>query len=279
MRNRDAILPRIFARLVFVGICALGLVACGPGEVPDSTPLPAPTDSLPISPTVPAPAVLAPFEEIPEFAPSPVPQVAPIDIAVITPTPALAVGTTGPTPSLIAIPEPIFLQVLSPVDGSGVEVGATRVIGRTSAVTVDINGIPVDLKEDGSFQRDLPLREGVNLLEVVASTSSGRTKSEQVVVFMVSPIAALPFSLLYPFDGLEADTPTIQVVGVTQPDAVVGVNGIPVEVNDLGIFSTTLTLVEGNNLIEVVATDLQEVRFQTVAVFYLPGAKTVPDVR
>jgi hypothetical protein len=277
LRNREAILPKIFARMVLVGFCALGLVACGPGEVTDSTPLPTPTGSLPISPTVPAPAVLAPFEGILEFAPSPVPRVAPIDKAVITPTPALAGGTTGPTLSPIAVPDPIFLQVFSPIDGSGVEVGATRVIGRTSAVTVDINGIPVDLKEDGSFQRDLPLREGVNLLEVVASTSSGRTKSEQVVVFMVAPIAALPFSLLYPFDGLEAATPTIQVIGVTKPDAVVGVNGIPVEVNGLGIFSTTLTLVEGDNLIEVVATDLREVRFQTVAVFYLPGAQTVPE--
>ncbi len=219
------------------------------------------------------------MEKIPEFAPSPVPQVAPIDKAVITPTPPPIGRTSGPPHPPAAIPEPIFLQVFSPIDGSGVEVGATRVIGRTSAATVDINGIPADLNEDGSFQRDLPLREGVNLLEVVATTSSGRTKSEQIVVFVVSPIAALPFSLLYPFDGLETTTPTIQVVGVTQPDAVVGVNGIPVEVNDLGIFSTTLTLVEGDNLIEVVATDLREVRFQTVAVFYLPRAKTVPDVR
>ncbi len=270
-------MPRIFAGLVSVVVCALGLAACGPGGVTDATS--PPTDSLPISSTVPAPAVLAPFEEIPEFAPSPVPQVASIDKAVITPTPATAEGISALPHPPTDIPEPIFLQVFSPIDGSGAEVGATRVIGRTSAAAVDINGIPADLNKDGSFQRDLPLREGVNLLEVVATTSSGRTKSEQIVVFVVSPIAALPFSLLYPFDGLEANTPTIQVVGVTQPDAVVGVNGIPVEVNDLGIFSKTLTLVKGDNLIEVVATDLREVRFQTVAVFSLPGAKTVPDVR
>ncbi len=270
-------MPRIFAGPVFVVICALGLAACGPGGVTDA--ISPPTDSIPISPTVLAPALLAPFEEIPEFAPSPVPQVASTVKVEFSPTPATDGGPSASPHPTIAIPEPIFLQVFSPIDGSGVEVGATRVIGRTSAVTVDINGIPVDLNEDGSFQRDLPLREGVNLLEVVATTSSGRTKSEQIVVFVVSPIAALPFSLLYPFDGLVTTTPTIQVVGVTQPDAVVGVNGIPVEVNDLGIFSTTLTLVEGDNLIEVVATDLREVRFQTVAVFYLPRAKTVPDVR
>ena len=48
-------------------------------------------------------------------------------------------------------------------------------------------------------------------------------------------------------------------------------NGIPVDVNGLGIFSTTVTLEEGANFIEVVATDISgNVRFQTVAVFYLP---------
>ena len=261
-------MPRILVGLVSIVFYALGLAACAPGGVTDTTP--SPTDSPAISPTVPALLALAPIEKIPEIAQSQVPQVASIDKSGGSPTQATSGGPSAPPHSPTVIPEPIFLQVISPVDGSGVEVRATRMIGRTSAAAVDINGIPVDLNEDGSFQRDLPLREGVNLLEVVASTASGRTKSEQILVFMVSPIAALPFSLLYPFDGLEANTPTIPVVGVTQRDAVVGVNGIPVEVNDLGIFSTTLTLIEGDNLIEVVATDLREVRFQTVAVFYLP---------
>ncbi len=50
-----------------------------------------------------------------------------------------------------------------------------------------------------------------------------------------------------------------------------GINGIPVEINALGIFSGAVTLEEGPNLIEIVATDIQgNVRFQTVAVFYLP---------
>ena len=51
----------------------------------------------------------------------------------------------------------------------------------------------------------------------------------------------------------------------------VGINGIPAEINALGIFSGAVTLEEGPNLIEIVATDIQgNVRFQTVAVFYLP---------
>ena len=131
--------------------------------------------------------------------------------------------------------------------------------------------MPAEVAADGSFQRDLQLRPGVNLLEVVASVPSGRARSEQIVVYVVAPTAGLPFSLLYPIDGVEITEPTISVIGVTVPDAVVGVNGIPAEVNDLGIFSTLVSLDEGANLIEVVAADIRgEVRFQTVAVFYTP---------
>ena len=79
-----------------------------------------------------------------------------------------------------------------------------------------------------------------------------------------------PFSLLYPKDGLVVTEASIPVVGVTFPGAIVGVNGIPVEVNELGVFSTTVPLKKGANLIEVVATDMREVRFQTVVVFYTP---------
>ena len=63
----------------------------------------------------------------------------------------------------------------------------------------------------------------------------------------------------------------MRIAGVTRLDAVVGVNEIPIEVSELGIFSTTASLEEGANLIEVVAADLDgNVRFQTVAVFYTP---------
>ncbi len=60
-------------------------------------------------------------------------------------------------------------------------------------------------------------------------------------------------------------------MGVTRPDAVIGVNGIPLQTNSLGIFFTTVTLEEGPNLIEIVATDINSnVRFQTIVIFYSP---------
>ena len=191
-----------------------------------------------------------------------------------------AVATVAPTQTATAVAEPdptqtppeLTLDLLSPEDGTGVEIGALRVMGKTRVdAVVGVNGVPVDVFAGGSFQQDVALEEGVNLIEVTASALTGETVSQQVAVFFVSTAAGLPFTLLYPPDGLVVTDPTVMVTGGTRPDAVVGVNGVPVDVNSLGIFSTSVSLDEGGNFIEVLATDIDgNVRFQTVAVFYLP---------
>ena len=151
------------------------------------------------------------------------------------------------------------------------EVNSLRVMGTTSGDSVRINSLPVTVAADGSFQQDLAMQQGVNLLEVVASNQDGSSRSQNLVVFSVSPNAGLPLTLLYPNDGLEVSVPTVQVVGVTALDAVVGINEIPTDVSELGIFSSNVDLEEGANLIEVVAADISgNVRFQTVVVFYTP---------
>jgi uncharacterized protein YfaP (DUF2135 family) len=142
-------------------------------------------------------------------------------------------------------------------------------MGITSGIAASINGIPLRVNNSGGFQHDLSLKQGVNLIEVIASDSLGRTTSQQLAVFFISSTAGLPLTLLYPSDGLQVSEPVVSIVGVTRPDAVVGVNEIPVAVDALGIFSTTMELEEGSNLIEVVAADLEgNVRFQTLVVFY-----------
>jgi uncharacterized protein YfaP (DUF2135 family) len=144
-------------------------------------------------------------------------------------------------------------------------------MGISSGAMVSINGMPLSIDDRGLFQHDLSLKEGVNLIEVIAADSLGRTTSRQLAVFFISSTAGLPFTLLYPSDGLQVSESVVSIVGVTRPDAVVGVNEVPVEVDARGIFSTTMQLEEGSNLIEIVAADLQgNVRFQTLAVFYIP---------
>ncbi len=165
-----------------------------------------------------------------------------------------------------------MLRLLAPLDGAGVEIGAVGVLGKTRPdAVVAVNGVLVEVDATGTFRHDLILEGGANLIEVVASDLLGRFESAQDVVFIVSTAAGLPFSLLYPPDGLEVFEPQVEVMGVTRPDAVIGVNGVPLQTNSLGVFFTTATLEEGPNLIEIVATDISSnVRFQTIVIFYSP---------
>lgn len=192
-----------------------------------------------------------------------------------TATPAPTQGATPTAPSSTngdstESGNALGLTVLAPRDGTGVEARAVRVLGtvRPDAI-IAINGNPVEPSADGSFVYDLRLEAGVNYIEVVATDIAGEEASEGIAVFAVSPSSAVPLTLFYPSDGLQVDSGTVTVTGGTRQDAVAGVNGTPVDVNALGIFSATVTLEPGQwNVIEVVAADLDDnVNFQTVAVF------------
>ena len=71
-----------------------------------------------------------------------------------------------------------------------------------------------------------------------------------------TPIPPLTLRLLAPLDGAGVEIGVVGVLGKTRPDAVVAVNGVPVEVDATGTFRHDLILEDGANLIEVVASDL-----------------------
>ncbi len=215
-----------------------------------------------------------------EEANTPIPHTAPD--ATLTPASLENPATTSPpTPDLTAS-EPVTLKILAPQHGVEVEVGVVRVRGSTSGTRASINGVPVKVSSEGTFQRDLPLAEGLNMVEVVAWDQSGRTASQKLAVISTPTIDELPFSLFYPPDGLMVTESEVAILGATNPDAIVAVIPVDVDgifsstvdlvdVNALGIFSSTVDLVAGPNLVEVVITDiLGNTRFQTVAIFYTP---------
>ena len=138
----------------------------------------------------------------------------PVKTAMPTPTPVvmitpIATSTATPAPTPVT---PISLSIWSPMDGAGVEAGAIRVMGMTSAPLVDINGISVSVATDGRFQHDLVLVVGENRIEITASEHSGRAQSQQLEVFLVTTTAGLPFTLLYPSDGIEVSEAIVDVV-------------------------------------------------------------------
>jgi len=187
-----------------------------------------------------------------------------------TPTPP-ATPVSGPAPLPTPKPARVALTLLSPQDESGIELGVVRVLGSThSTATVTVNRTGVDVTDGGAFQRDLTLKEGINSIEVVASGSSGDLASEILQVLYIPSTADPPLSVFYPY-GDEVSQPNIQVIGATRVDAIVGVNGTPVDVNPFGIFAAAVSLQEGANLIEVVAVDIDgDVNYRMIVVFYIP---------
>ena len=197
-----------------------------------------------------------------EADPTPVPVQLEVPTRTPEPIPTLVVSITQ---------EQIPLTLLSPTDGAEVASGAVRVLGQTRLdAAVAVNGIPVELESDGTFHRDILLEDGANLIEVVSTDLYGQLSSQSVAVFFRAPEGGLPLNLFYPPDGLEVSKDTVTVTGGTNPDAAVAINGIPVEINVLGIFSKAVPLEPGVNLIEVVGTDLQaDSQAQSIAVFYV----------
>lgn len=83
---------------------------------------------------------------------------------------------------------------------------------------------------------------------------------------------SLNLTLTAPPDGLETSQSSVGVMGETALDAIVTVNGESVTVDDQGLFQTDVSLEEGPNLIEVVASQILGDASQAarVTVFYLP---------
>jgi hypothetical protein len=206
--------------------------------------------------------------------PTPRPTAAPTAAPTVTPTLAIArTPATGPTATPTPSPSaqatlPLVVPFLT--DGVVVESGVLAVVGTTRQdAAIAVNGTPVEVAADGSFRYDVLLDDATNLVEVVATDQSDSVASVSAVVFYIPPEVGLPFDLFYPVDGLEVDMPGVAVVGATAQDAMVAVNGEPVEVTADGMFATRIELGDGVNLIEVVATDITgETRSATVAVFY-----------
>ena len=74
-----------------------------------------------------------------------------------------------------------------------------------------------------------------------------------------------------PQDETTVSTSTVQVKGVTTGDATVDVNGSMVDVGADGAFSTTVTLEQGPNSIQVTASDSQgNENSQIISVIYAP---------
>ena len=149
---------------------------------------------------------------------------------------------------------PPELVIYSPTEGAWINNAKITVEGQApNGVTLKINSQPVPLAPDGTFRYDLLMSEGDQRIQVTAVDDVGNVTTVERLVHIQTRGPRLELSIA---DGASFSDPLLQLSGTTSPGASVTVNRRPVTVGTLGDFQTTVSMVEGENVIEVLAIDL-----------------------
>lgn len=141
----------------------------------------------------------------------------------------------------------------SPVDGAvtaDVRVSTTGTIDDPTA-SVAVNGVAAAVA-DGAFRVEVALVEGENTLTAVARDPAGN--EARVSVRIIRDSAAPAVAITAPIDGLVTAAESIEVRGTVGAGATVRVNGVDAAVA-AGVFTATVPLAEGRNVLTAVARD------------------------
>ncbi len=215
--------------------------------------------ALPRAVTEPAPTATA--TPLPTPIPTPVPTATPAPTSTPVPTPTPAVTIEG------------LLDVRGPEDDSAVRADSVVVHGYAHMdAKVQINDMSVPLDDTGRFSQLVDLAPGFNTITVEAEIPDGETESATIsVVSLLLPPQPFFLIITEPLDQTFAVHPTIPLVGRTTAGTVITVNGVAVPVDVSGVFSTTVTLEAGPNIIEVLGTSTDGEELDAlVAVIYRP---------
>ena len=111
-----------------------------------------------------------------------------------------------------------------------------------------LNGIDFDPNA-----RIMVIAEGKYTLVVQAVDKAGNT-ANKTIIFTIDKTKPI-LSDISPIDGIKTTKAIVVVSGKTEEDATVKINNEDVTVNEDGIFSKEINLVEGENIIIITATD------------------------
>lgn len=172
-------------------------------------------------------------------------------VTVLTPVDKSILGRVSPNS-----PVDLTGNVERPVTVSG------RVSRRVSAVTVNQQSAVLDAAGTAFSFENYFLREGMNVLTVVATDALGRVGTSTVTVSVDQTAPVLTIET--PQDPHVTSAAAIDVRGVVNdavegmtgaPEPSVTVNGVQAQVSDRYFLATTVPLQVGENVLSVVATD------------------------
>ncbi|WP_141249038.1 S8 family peptidase [Paucisalibacillus globulus] len=151
--------------------------------------------------------------------------------------------------------------ITSPTNGAFTNEAAVTVEGTAShstSLSLQNNGAEVgtaDIGDDGAFSFDIELEEGANELQAVTFVNGEEaTDSETVTVTLDTIAPELTLSNVKDGDRTNRETLTVQGTVNDANLASLTVNGQETSVEE-GLFSKRILLDEGENTVEVVATD------------------------
>ncbi|MFQ6107386.1 MAG: S8 family serine peptidase [Thermoplasmata archaeon] len=147
-----------------------------------------------------------------------------------------------------------YLVVMSPENGLVTNMPAVDIVGEVELGSqLRVNGAPASVNLDGTFTEVVPLSPGDNGIVVDATDEAGNLALVSLQVHYDSDPP--PLQVLSPQNGTTIGASTVTVSGTTEPRVTVSVNGIVASVSGTGDFSVDISLFEGANWIEVLATD------------------------
>jgi flagellar hook assembly protein FlgD len=154
--------------------------------------------------------------------------------------------------TLVLRPPEIIID--NPPEGLWINQRLLSVQGRAASdARLLVNGKTATVSDDGSFDVDVLLEEGENVVRVEATDAVGNETSVERQVFLKLQPPAI--SLTSITDGMEVNEPSLLVIGQTEAGTTVRVNGQELAVDTQGGFQSVVNLVEGPNLVRVEAID------------------------
>jgi hypothetical protein len=187
----------------------------------------------------------------------------PVNTSTLTTTASTPVtsplGTTSDT-----LKSGLPLSITEPTDSATINGDNVNVQGTTTpGATVSVNDNVVTADSTGAFSTNVNLDAGPNAIDVIA-TDDNNNQGEVLLMVNAMPTTSttlgasqgtLPLTVTSPIDSATLSTSTVTVQGRTTPGATVTVNGNSDVADANGNFSIDVSLDNGPNAIDVIATD------------------------
>ena len=118
-----------------------------------------------------------------------------------------------------------------------------------------IKSIPVT-NQDNFLERIDGLKAGNNELYIIGSNKQTKKQKETPKYQILYQIEKPKLEIKEPTDGATVTNSDLRILGATNKEIFIKINGLPIVVDALGNFQTALKLKEGENRIEISAEDM-----------------------